>query len=76
VIVDDVLYTGRTVRAALDELADFGRPRRIWLCVLVDRGGASCRSSRHRRPHLRRGVGTSASRCSCRSSTAASPSSW
>ncbi|HEX9106471.1 MAG TPA: hypothetical protein VF832_04575, partial [Longimicrobiales bacterium] len=32
-------YTGRTVRAALDELADFGRPARIWLCVLVDRGG-------------------------------------
>jgi len=39
VIVDDVLYTGRTVRAALDELTDFGRPRRILLSVLVDRGG-------------------------------------
>jgi pyrimidine operon attenuation protein/uracil phosphoribosyltransferase len=39
VIVDDVLHTGRTVRAALDELADFGRPERILLCVLVDRGG-------------------------------------
>lgn len=39
VIVDDVLYTGRTVRAALDELADFGRPSRILLTVLVDRGG-------------------------------------
>jgi len=39
VLVDDVLYTGRTVRAALDELADFGRPKRISLCVLVDRGG-------------------------------------
>jgi pyrimidine operon attenuation protein/uracil phosphoribosyltransferase len=39
VIVDDVLYTGRTVRAALDELADFGRPERISLCVLIDRGG-------------------------------------
>jgi pyrimidine operon attenuation protein/uracil phosphoribosyltransferase len=39
VIVDDVLYTGRTVRAALDELADFGRPARIELAVLVDRGG-------------------------------------
>jgi pyrimidine operon attenuation protein/uracil phosphoribosyltransferase len=37
--VDDVLYTGRTVRAALDELADFGRPRRIGLAVLIDRGG-------------------------------------
>jgi pyrimidine operon attenuation protein/uracil phosphoribosyltransferase len=37
--VDDVLYTGRTVRAALDELADFGRPARIALAVLVDRGG-------------------------------------
>ena len=39
VIVDDVLYTGRTVRAALDELADFGRPKRISLAVLIDRGG-------------------------------------
>ena len=39
VIVDDVLFTGRTIRAALDELADFGRPKRISLCVLVDRGG-------------------------------------
>ena len=39
VIVDDVLYTGRTVRAALVELADFGRPSRIGLCTLIDRGG-------------------------------------
>jgi pyrimidine operon attenuation protein / uracil phosphoribosyltransferase len=39
VIVDDVLYTGRTVRDALDELADFGRPARIALAVLIDRGG-------------------------------------
>jgi len=39
VIVDDVLYTGRTIRAALDELADFGRPARIALVVLIDRGG-------------------------------------
>lgn len=39
VIVDDVLYTGRTIRAALDELADFGRPARIMLAVLIDRGG-------------------------------------
>jgi pyrimidine operon attenuation protein/uracil phosphoribosyltransferase len=38
VLVDDVLYTGRTVRAALDALADFGRPARIQLAVLVDRG--------------------------------------
>ncbi|NNM33282.1 MAG: bifunctional pyr operon transcriptional regulator/uracil phosphoribosyltransferase PyrR [Gemmatimonadetes bacterium] len=38
VIVDDVLYTGRTVRAALNELMDWGRPSRILLCVLVDRG--------------------------------------
>jgi pyrimidine operon attenuation protein/uracil phosphoribosyltransferase len=38
VLVDDVLYTGRTVRAALDQLIDFGRPARIELAVLVDRG--------------------------------------
>lgn len=38
VIVDDVLYTGRTIRAAMNGLFDLGRPRRISLCVLVDRG--------------------------------------
>ena len=38
VLVDDVLYTGRTIRAAMDALMDFGRPRRIRLAVLVDRG--------------------------------------
>jgi len=38
ILVDDVLFTGRTIRAALDELIDFGRPRRIQLAVLVDRG--------------------------------------
>ena len=37
-LVDDVLYTGRTVRAAFDALIDFGRPRSIQLVVLVDRG--------------------------------------
>ncbi len=38
VLVDDVLYTGRTIRAALEEILDFGRPRKIQLAVLVDRG--------------------------------------
>ncbi len=38
ILVDDVLYTGRTVRAALDEIIDFGRPRSIQLAVLIDRG--------------------------------------
>ena len=38
VLVDDVLFTGRTIRAAMDELVDFGRPERIQLAVLVDRG--------------------------------------
>jgi len=38
ILVDDVLYTGRTVRAALDSLIDFGRPQSIQLAVLVDRG--------------------------------------
>jgi pyrimidine operon attenuation protein/uracil phosphoribosyltransferase len=39
VLVDDVLHTGRTVRAAIDCLLDYGRPRRVWLAVLFDRGG-------------------------------------
>lgn len=38
VLVDDVLYTGRTIRCALDELIDFGRPKSIQLAVLIDRG--------------------------------------
>ncbi len=38
ILVDDVLYTGRTVRAALDEIMDWGRPRAIQLAVLIDRG--------------------------------------
>lgn len=39
VLVDDVLNTGRTIRAAIDCLLDYGRPRRVWLAVLCDRGG-------------------------------------
>jgi pyrimidine operon attenuation protein/uracil phosphoribosyltransferase len=39
VVIDDVLFTGRTARAAMNELMDWGRPSRIILCVLVDRGG-------------------------------------
>lgn len=39
VVVDDVLMTGRSVRAALESLKDLGRPSRVWLAVLVDRGG-------------------------------------
>jgi pyrimidine operon attenuation protein/uracil phosphoribosyltransferase len=38
ILVDDVLYTGRTIRAALDQLMDFGRPKRVQLAVLIDRG--------------------------------------
>ena len=38
ILVDDVLYTGRTTRAALDALVDHGRPQRVELCVLIDRG--------------------------------------
>lgn len=38
VLVDDVLYTGRTIRAALDQLMDFGRPKKVQLAVLIDRG--------------------------------------
>jgi pyrimidine operon attenuation protein/uracil phosphoribosyltransferase len=39
VLIDDVLYTGRTIRAAINELYDFGRPASVQLAVLVDRGG-------------------------------------
>src|SRR4030066_259971 len=45
VLVDDVLFTGRTIRAAMDALIDFGRPKLIQLAVLIDRG--------HREPPLR-----------------------
>jgi pyrimidine operon attenuation protein/uracil phosphoribosyltransferase len=38
VLIDDVLFTGRTIRAAIDEIMDFGRPRSITLAVLIDRG--------------------------------------
>jgi pyrimidine operon attenuation protein/uracil phosphoribosyltransferase len=38
ILIDDVLYTGRTIRAALDQLMDFGRPRKVQLAVLIDRG--------------------------------------
>jgi len=39
ILVDDVLYTGRTTRAAMDQMIDFGRPQKIKLAVLIDRGG-------------------------------------
>ena len=39
VLVDDVLFTGRTIRAALDAICDLGRPARVHLAVLIDRGG-------------------------------------
>jgi pyrimidine operon attenuation protein/uracil phosphoribosyltransferase len=38
VVVDDVLYTGRTIRAAMNGLFDLGRPKRVRLCVLIERG--------------------------------------
>lgn len=60
VLVDDVLYTGRTIRAALNELFDFGRPARVSLAVLVDRGGrelpieAQCAAARLALPATQR----------------------
>ena len=58
VLVDDVLFTGRTIRAAMDALMDFGRPRRIQLAVLVDRGHRELpdprRLRRQERPHAAR----------------------
>jgi pyrimidine operon attenuation protein / uracil phosphoribosyltransferase len=64
VIVDDVLYTGRTVRAAVDEVFDYGRPGRVQLAVLVDRGhrelpirpdyvGKNLPTSQHQRVNVR-----------------------
>jgi len=55
-LVDDVLYTGRTIRAAMDELFDYGRPASIRLAVLLDRGGrqlpirADCHGFEHAAP--------------------------
>ena len=46
VLVDDVLFTGRTIRAAIDALMDFGRPASVQLAVLIDRATGSCRSGR------------------------------
>ncbi len=45
ILIDDVLYTGRTIRAALDALQAFGRPQKVELCVLIDSLAANCRSS-------------------------------
>ncbi len=64
VIVDDVLYTGRTVRAAIDEIFDYGRPARVQLATLVDRGhrelpirpdyvGKNIPTSQHQRVNVR-----------------------
>ena len=50
IIVDDVLYTGRTVRAAMDAISSFGRPARIQLAALIDRGPSRAAYS----PRLRR----------------------
>ncbi len=60
ILVDDVLFTGRTIRAALNELFDFGRPARVSLAVLVDRGGrelpveAQCAAARLTLPAAQR----------------------
>ena len=47
ILVDDVLYTGRTIRAAMNELFDYGRPASITLAVLIDRGGRELPISAH-----------------------------
>lgn len=52
IVVDDVLYTGRTIRAAMNELFDYGRPARIELAVLVDRGGRELPIAPTYCPHL------------------------
>ena len=71
-----MLYTGRTVRAALDECADFGRPRRILLCVLVDRGGRELPIQADIVGHKVTAGRATGWTCWSRSSTAATRSSW
>ena len=69
-LVDDVLYTGRTTRAALDALIDFGRPKGIQLIVLVDRGH---RELPIKADYVGKNLPTNprkASRCGCRKPTA------
>src|SRR6059058_271585 len=65
VLVDDVLYTGRTIRAAIEALFDYGRPERSQLAVLVDRGQRQLPSGRTTSARTFRPPATSASRCSC-----------
>ena len=70
VLVDDVLYTGRTTRAALDALTDFGRPKSIQLVVLVDRGHRE-RARRSRSPRSASAPTRSTSRSPHRASSRA-----
>ena len=69
-LVDDVLYTGRTTRAALDALIDFGRPRSIQLIVLVDRGHRRLPSRRITLERTCQRLSTKASRSTCTKATA------
>lgn len=69
VLVDDVLYTGRTIRAALDAIIDMGRPKAIQLAVLVDRATASCRSAPTSSARTCRRPRTRSSACSSARST-------
>lgn len=66
ILVDDVLYTGRTTRAAINELFDYGRPASIKLAVLADRGGRElpiCAGALHLERRSGRGPGTCARTC-------------
>ena len=68
ILVDDVLYTGRTIRAAMNEIFDYGRPSSIRLAALVDRGGRQlpiCAAVRRRRDQRR----AATSRSSCGATT-------
>ena len=76
VLVDDVLMSGRTIRAALDALGDHGRPSAVQLAVLVDRGTGSCRSALTTSGRTSRPRAASRSSSCCARSTAATASSW
>ena len=76
VLVDDVLYTGRTIRAAMNGLFDLGRPKRVSLCVLIDRGHREMPIEAQSSAAISRPATPKSLRCVCAKLTTKSASSW